>query len=86
VQLFEDRSAMEARPGLDAGICGEHGGDPESIAPCRKLGLDYVRCSPSRGPVARLAAAQRCSPTARIDTGGIQEDGTGPSPAPSRFV
>ncbi len=47
-----------ARPGLDAGICGEHGGDPESIALCRRLDLDYVSCSPPRVPVARLAAAQ----------------------------
>jgi pyruvate, orthophosphate dikinase len=47
-----------ARPGLEAGICGEHGGDPESIALCRRLGLDYVSCSPPRVPVARLAAAQ----------------------------
>ena len=46
------------RPGLNAGICGEHGGDPESIAFCRRLGLDYVSCSPPRVPVARLAAAQ----------------------------
>jgi pyruvate,orthophosphate dikinase len=46
------------RPGLNAGICGEHGGDPESIALCRRLGLDYVSCSPPRVPVARLAAAQ----------------------------
>ena len=47
-----------AREGLNAGICGEHGGDPESIALCRRLGLDYVSCSPPRVPVARLAAAQ----------------------------
>ena len=47
-----------ARPGLEAGICGEHGGDPESIALCRRLGIDYVSCSPPRVPVARLAAAQ----------------------------
>jgi pyruvate,orthophosphate dikinase len=46
------------RPDLDTGICGEHGGDPESIALCRHLGLDYVSCSPPRVPVARLAAAQ----------------------------
>ena len=46
------------RPELNAGICGEHGGDPESIAFCRRLGLDYVSCSPPRVPVARLAAAQ----------------------------
>ncbi|HEX6221290.1 MAG TPA: pyruvate, phosphate dikinase [Acidimicrobiia bacterium] len=46
------------RPELEAGICGEHGGDPESIALCRRLGLDYVSCSPPRVPLARLAAAQ----------------------------
>ena len=46
------------REGLNAGICGEHGGDPESIALCRRLNLDYVSCSPPRVPVARLAAAQ----------------------------
>ena len=46
------------RPDLNAGVCGEHGGDPESIALCRRLGLDYVSCSPPRVPVARLAAAQ----------------------------
>jgi pyruvate,orthophosphate dikinase len=46
------------REDLNAGICGEHGGDPESIALCRRLGLDYVSCSPPRVPVARLAAAQ----------------------------
>ena len=47
-----------ARPGLKLGICGEHGGDPASIAFCEKVGLDYVSCSPYRVPVARLAAAQ----------------------------
>ena len=46
------------RPGLEVGICGEHGGDPASIAFCHKEGLDYVSCSPFRVPVARLAAAQ----------------------------
>jgi pyruvate,orthophosphate dikinase len=40
------------------GICGEHGGDPASIAFCQQVGLDYVSCSPYRVPVARLAAAQ----------------------------
>nr|NIS39837.1 pyruvate, phosphate dikinase [Desulfuromonadales bacterium] len=56
------RMAIEAgrrtRPDLEVGICGEHGGDPESIAFCHELGLDYVSCSPFRVPVARLAAAQ----------------------------
>jgi len=46
-----------ARPDLEIGICGEHGGDPASIALCEELGLDYVSCSPYRVPVARLAAA-----------------------------
>jgi len=57
----------KARPGLDIGICGEHGGDPKSIAFCHRLGLDYVSCSPFRVPVARLAAAHaalRGRPTA----------------------
>jgi pyruvate,orthophosphate dikinase len=47
-----------ARPGLKLGICGEHGGDPASIALCEGWGLDYVSCSPYRVPIARLAAAQ----------------------------
>ena len=46
------------KPKLKLGICGEHGGDPASIAFCEKVGLDYVSCSPYRVPVARLAAAQ----------------------------
>ncbi|MDE2334822.1 MAG: pyruvate, phosphate dikinase [Rhodospirillales bacterium] len=46
------------KPALKLGICGEHGGDPQSIAFCESVGLDYVSCSPYRVPVARLAAAQ----------------------------
>ncbi len=46
------------KPNLKVGICGEHGGDPQSIAFCHEVGLDYVSCSPFRVPVARLAAAQ----------------------------
>jgi pyruvate,orthophosphate dikinase len=46
------------RPDLKVGICGEHGGDPDSIAFCHEVGLDYVSCSPFRVPIARLAAAQ----------------------------
>jgi pyruvate, orthophosphate dikinase len=46
------------KPKLELGICGEHGGDPASIAKCEAIGLDYVSCSPFRVPVARLAAAQ----------------------------
>jgi pyruvate,orthophosphate dikinase len=48
----------KARPGLKVGICGEHGGDPASVAFCHEAGLDYVSCSAFRVPVARLAAAQ----------------------------
>ena len=45
------------RPDLKCGICGEHGGDPESVTFCHQIGIDYVSCSPYRVPVARLAAA-----------------------------
>jgi pyruvate,orthophosphate dikinase len=48
----------EARPDLKLGICGEHGGDPDSVAFFHKAGLDYVSCSPFRVPIARIAAAQ----------------------------
>jgi pyruvate,orthophosphate dikinase len=48
----------QGRPGIKLGICGEHGGDPNSVKFCHKLGLNYVSCSPFRVPVARLAAAQ----------------------------
>jgi pyruvate, orthophosphate dikinase len=47
-----------ARRKLKVGICGEHGGDPPSVAFCHTIGLDYVSCSPFRVPIARLAAAQ----------------------------
>ena len=47
-----------ARPELECGICGEHGGDPSSVEFCHTIGLDYVSCSPFRVPIARLAAAQ----------------------------
>ena len=52
------REGRAVRPDLKVGICGEHGGDPDSIAFCHQVGLDYVSCSPFRVPVARLAAAQ----------------------------
>ena len=52
------RLGRSTRPDLKIGICGEHGGDPASIAFCERAGLDYVSCSPLRVPVARLAAAQ----------------------------
>ncbi|MDJ0787634.1 MAG: pyruvate, phosphate dikinase [Myxococcota bacterium] len=51
------KEGREQRPDLVVGICGEHGGDPRSIALCHRLGLDYVSCSPFRVPIARLAAA-----------------------------
>ena len=54
------RAARQEKHGehLKVGICGEHGGDPESVAFCHKVGMDYVSCSPFRVPIARLAAAQ----------------------------
>jgi pyruvate,orthophosphate dikinase len=57
LQLGAERG-RSAQPGITLSICGEHGGNPESIAFCREAGFDYVSCSPFRVPVARLAAAQ----------------------------
>jgi pyruvate,orthophosphate dikinase len=57
VALALDRGRRQ-RPELQAGVCGEHGGDPDSIRFFRRVGLDYVSCSPYRLPVARVAAAQ----------------------------
>lgn len=57
------RRGRAVRPDLKVGICGEHGGDPASIAFCQQAGLDYVSCSAPRVPVARLAAAQAASPS-----------------------
>jgi pyruvate, orthophosphate dikinase len=57
VRIGVDRGRA-AKPGLKVGICGEHGGDPASVAFFHEAGLDYVSCSPFRVPVARLAAAQ----------------------------
>ena len=54
---FAINDGRSARPSLEVGICGEHGGDPESIEWCHMIGNDYVSCSPFRVPVARLAAA-----------------------------
>ena len=51
------------RPSLKLGICGEHGGDPLSVAFCHEVGLDYVSCSPYRVPIARLAAAHAAAGT-----------------------
>ena len=52
------QKGRSARPDLQVGICGEHGGDPESVKFCHRAGMDYVSCSPFRLPIARLAAAQ----------------------------
>jgi pyruvate,orthophosphate dikinase len=52
------QKGRSSRPDIKLGICGEHGGDPDSVKFCHKLGLNYVSCSPYRVPVARLAAAQ----------------------------
>jgi pyruvate,orthophosphate dikinase len=57
IELAAERGRA-TRPGIKLGICGEHGGDPASIAFCEQTGLDYVSASPYRVPIARLAAAQ----------------------------
>jgi pyruvate,orthophosphate dikinase len=56
-----------AREDLKLGICGEHGGEPHSVAFCHRIGLDYVSCSPFRVPLARLAAAQ-----AALEDAGVE--------------
>ena len=57
IEIATERG-RQAQPGIKLGICGEHGGDPASVAFCERIGLDYVSCSPYRVPIARLAAAQ----------------------------
>jgi pyruvate,orthophosphate dikinase len=64
-----------ARPGLKIGVCGEHGGDPESISFFAAAGLDYVSCSPFRVPIARLSAAQ-----------AVLAAGPGPTPSTRKAV
>ena len=61
--------AKKVRPNIKLGICGEHGGEPASVAFCHKIGLNYVSCSPYRVPIARLAAAQ-----ANLKDGGSNRD------------
>jgi pyruvate,orthophosphate dikinase len=56
IRMGIDRG-RKTRPALKVGICGEHGGDPESVKFCHRAGMDYVSCSPYRVPIARLAAA-----------------------------
>ena len=71
----------KARPNLKMGICGEHGGEPNSVKFCHKLGLDYVSCSPYRVTVARLAAAQAAIEEKRGKKELIKKaDNPGPSP------
>jgi pyruvate,orthophosphate dikinase len=55
---FGVKLGKQTRPDISLGICGEHGGDPQSVEFCHDIGLDYVSCSPFRVPIARLAAAQ----------------------------
>jgi pyruvate, orthophosphate dikinase len=57
MQIAVDKG-RKSRPGIKLGICREHGGDPDSVKFCHRLGLNYVSCSPFRVPIARLAAAQ----------------------------
>jgi len=69
IAIAEGRAAS---PGLKIGVCGEHGGEPASIALCQRLGLDYVSCSSYRVPVARLAAAH----AALGDSGSAVSEGS----------
>lgn len=66
--------ARERRPGITVSMCGEHGGNAESIAFCLRAGLDYVSCSPFRVPVARLAAAQETILRSQADSAVSQPD------------
>ncbi|MEX2419877.1 MAG: pyruvate, phosphate dikinase, partial [Acidimicrobiia bacterium] len=62
------REGRLARPDLEVGICGEHGGDPATIAFCHRTGLDYVSCSPPRVPIARLSAAHAALGQQAVDS------------------
>ena len=72
VRIARDKG-RETNPKIKLGICGEHGGDPSSIAFCESLGLDYVSCSPYRVPIARLAAAQAAVREGKTKTVSIKE-------------
>ncbi|NQZ14567.1 MAG: pyruvate, phosphate dikinase [Alphaproteobacteria bacterium] len=63
----------ETRSDIKLGICGEHGGDPSSIAFCEEVGLDYVSCSPYRVPIARLAAAQEAIRQGKSDAASVKK-------------
>jgi len=68
VMRIATERARSHRPGISIGLCGEHGGDPDSVAFCEASGFDYVSCSPYRVPIARLAAAQATIRAAREKT------------------
>ncbi len=72
MRIAVDRG-RSTKPDLKLGICGEHGGEPKSVAFCHELGLDYVSCSPYRVPLARLAAAQ----AALAESGAVAYAGAG---------
>jgi pyruvate, orthophosphate dikinase len=88
-KLIEIGTALgrRTRPDLEVGICGEHGGDPRTIAFCHRAGLDYVSCSPFRVPIARLAAAhaaledrkagRKQAPPVVVDVPGLELAGVG---------
>ena len=76
MQIAAERG-RRTRADLKLGICGEHGGDPASIAFFEDVGLDYVSCSPYRVPVARLAAAQAAIAHAEGAAGALREDREG---------
>jgi pyruvate,orthophosphate dikinase len=67
------KRGRKTRPALKVGICGEHGGDPESVIFCHNAGMDYVSCSPFRVPIARLAAAQAVA----LQKGAKRDSGKG---------
>ena len=71
IGVSKGRKARQDKHGehLKVGICGEHGGDPDSVAFCHKVGMDYVSCSPFRVPIARLAAAQAALPAVSRSVG-----------------
>jgi pyruvate,orthophosphate dikinase len=69
IGVKKGRASRQAKHGqhLKVGICGEHGGDPDSVVFCHQVGMDYVSCSPFRVPIARLAAAQAALGVAQRD-------------------
>ncbi|PTE16165.1 putative PEP-binding protein [Pseudogemmobacter blasticus] len=72
--LMGAERGRETRPDLTLSICGEHGGNPESIAFCRKAGFDYVSCSPYRVPMARLAAAHLALSEAKVSRDAFRNE------------